>query len=125
MVVNTSDGSAWVNKRFMWNAGHAPSYARDIQLEIRSQDDRLLTYDCKANAGPAGPFDYVFLMPGEFIGSDLDLTCAGLKEGERYKVAARFRDMNDSVQLQPVAPRLDWELVSEPIEMTFTSPPRK
>lgn len=100
-----NDGAApvWLNRRFLWNAGHARPFYREVWFTVRGPDAAELPFTCKVRAGAATAEDYALLGPGEQLTEDVELSqCFDLSQPGTYEVQAHY---GDGTQERPAAPQ--------------------
>jgi hypothetical protein len=130
-VVNRGGGPFWVNSRLAWvtNGPRDQSARGELRIVVTDPGGRILPFDCKPQiVAGVSLSSYVLLHPGRFVGSIQDVTfCLSFLGPGPFKIVVHYRDTNVPRGLEkiwpqfvPSFPRLDAELVSDPVTV---SPP--
>lgn len=121
VLSNTGSTPLWVNKRFLLNTVYSPKPFREIWLDVKAPNGKMLEFRCRIKAGYAREEHYAVLSPGESVKAEIKISnCFDMTEKGEYEIKAHYQDGTKEV---PPAPsntvHLKDELESKTIKISI------
>lgn len=102
VLSNTGSSPLWVNKRFLLNTVHSPKPFREIWLDVKAPNGKMLEFRCRIKAGYAREEHYALLPPGGSVKAEMRISdCFDMQEKGIYQIKAHYQDGSKEVPPAP------------------------